>query len=64
MSQFIGQADTVLADSISGIIEKFENVNPVEKRIEQHQHQTFDDFHPSEQEYYSYSELPRAYQNK
>ena len=68
VTQFIGETDTLLADSITGLINHFENYkntdinsfvdpsDPIRRNI-----QKYETFRPSEKEYYTYSELPRAY---
>ena len=59
VSQFVGAADTVLADSITGLIDQFDRMGDSSSQTLS-SHQYYDDFVPSEPEYYSYSELPRA----
>ena len=56
MSQFVGAADTALADSITGFLEGFEGKFP--SNLDRKS--GYDDFRPSEKEYYAYSELPRS----
>ena len=86
VTQFVGKADTILADSIrgktaspppafyvgsvtldiSGFIEEFQRLQDggnANRKIlaAQSFDQYYDTFRPSEQEYYSFSELPRRY---
>ena len=56
MSQFVGAADTALADSITGFLEGFEGRFP--SNLDRQSQ--YDDFRPSEKEYYAYSDLPRS----
>ena len=56
MSQFVGAADTALADSITGFLEGFEGRIPGGLD----RHSGYDDFRPSEKEYYAYADLPRS----
>ena len=56
VSQFVGAADTALADSITGFLEGFEGRFP--SNLDRKS--GYDDFRPSEKEYYAYSELPRS----
>ena len=56
VSQFVGAADTALADSITGFLEGFEGRIPSSLDRQSQ----YDDFRPSEKEYYAYSELPRS----
>ena len=60
MSQFVGAADTALADSITGFLEGFEGRLPSGLGSLDRQSGGYDDFRPSEKEYYAYSELPRS----
>merc|ERR1711953_879719 len=66
VTQFVGEADTILADSITGFLEEFQRLQDgknANRKIlaAQSFDQYYDTFRPSEQEYYSYSELPRRY---
>ena len=62
VSQFVGAADTALADSITGFLDGFESgqleadTRWAEFRPSEQQHGAGSE----EREYYTYSELPRA----
>ncbi len=49
-----------MADSITGFLEGFEGRLPSSLGSLDRQAGGYDDFRPSEKEYYAYSELPRS----
>merc|ERR1711953_961467 len=65
VTQFVGDADTLIADSLTGFLENFQKLqdgkNAKRKYLDAQGFDQYDTFRPSEQEFYSYSDLPRQY---